>query len=189
MAGLTSFFKAIKWLWDHGDQFVPLLETLPQILHAAGEGMELAGQGAINASRLLKGGGGVPANARQAVESAADAVDSCYEQVLLVKGFIKSAGDEIDKVKVPTVEPTFVNVLGNQVVSGLTFGSSSLFGLVADALQDGATKLNLAAQQLQTQATQLHDLSDTLNDAGTDLGTLGTRLKQSGQTLQQVTGG
>lgn len=189
MAGLTSFFKAIKWLWDHGDQFAPLLETLPQILRATGEGMELAGQGAIDAGQLLKGGGGVPFNARQAVEAAADAVDSCYQQVLLVKGFIKSAGDEIDKVKVPTVEPTFVTVLGTQVVSGLTFGNASLFGPVADALQDGAGKLNLAAQQLQTQATQLHNLSDILNDAGADLGTLGTRLKQSGQTLQQVTGG
>jgi len=189
MAGLVSFFKAIKWLWDHGDQLAPLLDTLPQILHAAGAGMEMAGQGAINAGHLLEGGGGVPVNARQAVEAAADAVDSCCQQVLLVKGFVKSAGDEIDKVKVPTVEPTFVTVLGTQVVSGLTFGNASLFGLVADALQDGSSKLNLAAQQLQTQATQLHNLSDALNDAGADLGTLGTRLKQSGQTLQQVAGG
>jgi hypothetical protein len=186
MAGVTSFFKALKWLWDHGDQALPLLEILPQTLHATGAGMELAGQGAIDAGHLIRGGGGVPVNARQTVEAAADAIDSCYQQVLLVKGYIKSAGDEINDVKVPTVEPTYTEVVGVRVVDGFSFGNASLFGPVGDALKDGASKLNLAAQQLQTQATQLHNLSSALNDAGNNLGTLGTQLKQSGQALKQI---
>ena len=186
MSGIGDFIHVLGLIWERRAALVTLLEKVPDAMHATGAGMQLAGLGAIEASRALRGGAGVTPNALDALEAAAQALSDCYDQVQSVASYIEDAGKDIGDVKVPTVSATYVNIGTQKVVSGLSFGDTKLFGDVSKALKDGAGKLDDAADGLASAVTALQNLKQALSDTGSDLNTVGQKLKEGGQALQSV---
>ena len=74
---MSDFIKLLKLLWTNREQLLALLEILPGMLASAGESMDLAGNGAISASHVVRGGGGISFNARQVVDDAAEVLAKC----------------------------------------------------------------------------------------------------------------
>lgn len=177
-----GFFDVIKLLWSNW------FESLPRILKDTGNGIEAAGESAIKASYFIKGGGNVPVNACGTIAETAQVIEECYQLVRTAALLIDTSGKEIDKVKIPTVEPTFTTVVGVKVVTGINFGEARLFGTVADGLKNGAADLNNVGTKLQTAASHLRQLKNALNQTGGDLYTAGTFLKEGGQKLKQLGG-
>ncbi|MGB8218027.1 MAG: hypothetical protein WCE94_12070 [Candidatus Methanoperedens sp.] len=173
-----GLFDAIKFLWS----------DWPGILLDAGNGIETAGISAINTSYFIKGGGNVQVNACEMVDVTADAIKECYQLLENAATLIDKSGQEIDIIKVPTVSASYINILGHDVVSGLNFGNTSLFGNVATGLKNGAADLNTVGMKLQIAESHLRQLKDALNQAGTDLNTAGTALKDGGQKLKKLAG-
>ncbi len=188
---MIAFFKALCLIWKNRQQLARLFELLPPALAAAGESMQQAGQGAISAGNFIKGGGGVPVNARQVVEQAAEAIAAGKQKVDDTADFLEDAGTEIGKVKVPTVSFTTTSIpvgIGSvEVVNGITLTQASLFGLVKDALNDSAEKLRTVSTHLQTTAANLHSAAAALNDAGNGFKSVGNFLISSGSALKQIT--
>ncbi len=181
-----GFLNALKLLWS--DWLLPLLESLPKALKDAGEGIEAAGENVVKASYFIKGGGNVPVNARETVALTADVIEDCDQIIKNAAQLIKTAGEEIDKIKVPTVTASYTTVVGVSVVSGLQFGETSLFGNVASNLKNGANNLNNVAAKLHTASNNLNNLRDALNETGGDLYTVGMKLKESGEALKRLAG-
>ncbi len=188
---MIAFFKALCFIWKNRHQVARLLELLPPALAAAGESMQQAGQGAINAGNLIAGGGGVPLSARQVVDQAAEAITAGRQKVDDTADFLEDAGTEIGKVKVPTVSFTTTSIpvgIGSvEVVNGITVTQASLFGLVKNALTDSAEKLRALSTHLQATAANLHSAAATLNDAGNGFKSVGNFLDSSGGALKQIT--
>jgi len=195
MSRLSSFLKLIQLFWRHGAALAAYLPSLPQVMHAAGQGMELAGNGAVATSKVLRGGVGVPLNAKQVVAGAADAVEAAKAQLQAAADLVKEAGNTIGSIKVPTVTATYINLPipvapGDppwRVVSGVSFGETSLFGGVKTALRDSSSRIDDVADDFQGMANNLNKLSQALNDAGADLGEMGGALRNAGQALQEIT--
>lgn len=186
MSGIGDFVHVLGLIWEQRAALVTLLEKVPDAMHATGAGMEVAGQGAIEAGRALKGGTGVTTSALDALEAAAQALSDCCNQVQSVASYIEDAGKDIGDIKVPTVSPTYAYVGPQKVVSGLSFDETKLFGNVSKALKDGAGKLDDAADGLASAVTALQNLKQALSDTGGDLNTVGQELKEGGQALQAV---
>ncbi len=96
------------------------------------------------------------------------------------------AGEEIDKIAIPTVDPKFTEVVGFKVVTGLDFGTAPLVGGVSDRMRDGAGTLAVIAEDFGVVADQLKRLGVRLNDTGGDLNNLGGLLKDTGTTLTSL---
>jgi uncharacterized protein YukE len=186
MSGIGDFINVLGLIWQQRAALLALLEKMPDAMHVTGAGMQVAGQGAIEAGRALKGGTGIANSALSALETAAQALADCYAEVQSVASYFEDAGKQIGDVKVPTVAPTYVNIGAQQVMSGLTFGETKLFGNVSKALKDGADKLEDAAGKLDNTAAALRNLKAALSDAGGDLNTVGQKLKEGGQAMQAV---
>ena len=54
MSGIGDFIHVLGLIWERRAALVTLLEKVPDAMHATGAGMQLAGLGAIEASRALK---------------------------------------------------------------------------------------------------------------------------------------
>jgi hypothetical protein len=186
MSGIGEFINVLGFIWERRQALLVLLEKIPDAMRITGAGMEAAGQGAIQAGRALKGGNGTQPDALDALEATAAALTQCYQQIELVAGHIKDAGNDIGSVKVPTVEPTYAMVAGFKVVNGLEATDKALFGNIATALKDGADELEEVSDSLHDAATQLRRLKQAIEGAGGNLNTVGAKLKDGGQALKAV---
>jgi hypothetical protein len=188
MAGVGTILRAVRLIWQRGDQILPLLEVLPDTLNALGNGMEIAGEGAIAASQVIRGGGQAPVNAHQLVLNAAAAIEQCKNQIDLAAGKLDDAGEDIGDITIPTGVEVDPPPFG-QLLPVVKLVNTSLFGGVETAIKTGANRLEDVGDELQNAANNLNSFAQALDDAGGDLNTLGTVLRDSGVALQQVTSG
>ena len=196
MPSLSTFSKLLKFLWEHPDQLLHLLETLVATMNLAGQGMENAGNGAIQASRVFKGGPGVPVSASQAVEGAADAIEAAKAQIRLAADVIEDAANAIGSIKVPSLDPV-VKTLPSvfkwpdgssiKVVTGVTVTQTSAFTGVKSSLQTGSNRIDDFGDDLQATANNLHQFSSSMAAAGQDLQEMGVALRDTGLALQEAT--
>ncbi len=98
---------------------------------------------------------------------------------------MNTLGREIDKIRIPTVQPKFIDVVG-KVVGRLEFGESQLVDDAANRLQQGSARLGQIGNDLQTVASQLRELGKALDQAGKDLNGVGKQLEQGGRTLRSL---
>ncbi len=188
MAGLGNFFRLIGLMWRMGHQLLPLLENLPQTLNALGNGMEIAGSGAISTGHVIRGGDQVPINTRQIVLDVANVLENAKSEITQAADKIESAAEGIGDIKIPTGVTVSPPSFG-QVLPVVQLVESSLFGSVETAMKDGADRLDDVASELQNAVNNLNNLGQALDDAGQDLFTVGVALRDSGRDLQEVTGG
>lgn len=195
MSKLGAFMNLISFLWQHPDQLLTLLQNLVSVMHVAGQGMEVAGDGAVAASRVFTGGVGVPISAPQTLEAAADAIEEAKQQIRYAADLIDNAADTIGNIQVPTITPSYIDLpIGVQadgtpwrVVSGFTVGGTSAFGGVKTALRGSSDRIDNFGGDLQLTANNVRGLKQALTDAGNNIKDLGDALKQSGQSLQELT--
>ncbi len=181
---MIGFLRVLKVLWKLGSRLAPLFEQLPAQLPAAGRAMEAAGAVAVQTSYLLKGGGGSPINAKQMVDDIAAVIAQCNSSLQTVANYLQEATITIQSIQVPTVTGRSQNIMGHDVLVGLDFGSTSLFGNFGSQLNQAFSGLGPIKNSLGTAVTKLGNLRDALNQTGTDLDTLGTALKEGGTALQ-----
>lgn len=190
-ASAGGFINLIRFILQHPDELLALLQNMLTVMNTAGQGMEAAGNGAISASRFFTGGPGIPVSTDDAMEAAADAIEAAKSQIRQAANLIEDAATAIGDIKVPTVTPTFTTIgMGSaswRVVNGLTVGDATLFGGVEDALKDGADHMSDFGDDLQGAATALRSVGSRLNSAGEDLNEMGVALRDAGQGLQELT--
>jgi hypothetical protein len=179
LVGVLDFVK------DHGDDLLDLLKKVPEILGQAGDGLTLAGTSAVQAGGwLVDEKGGVAKFA----ETAADAIEACLEQLGRAVELLGDLGDEIDGISIPSFEPTYTEVMGFNVVTGLDIGEMSLTDQAAGKIRDGGEQLDGIASHLAGASDALRALGGKVADAGGELESVGLQLHDSGQTLTTVTG-
>ncbi len=180
--------EVVNLVWDNRDQIMELIERLPELLRETGDSIESAGSSAMNASAFLTGSRDDDSLSAKAMSDlAASALDRCYTQLQGVSSVMDKVGVELDELRIPTLEPTYTEVLGMNVVSGVEMGELQLLDNVAGRLKGGSDSLEEIGQDLKNVADQLRKLGGALNEAGGDLNNVGVKLQQSGNTLRSMT--
>ncbi len=184
MASLGGFWRALKALWQWGDQLAPLLEDLPRSLATAGQALKMGGTGAVHAGQALDGA--AAANMQQMIEAVAGAVSLCNQELSAVAGQLDAAGHLLQQVAIPVIEPTTTRILGVEVVTGFRPATVQPFEPVNHELETAAASLRSAGRALGTSATHLRTLRTVLQGAGQDLDRLGQALQQGGEALMAL---
>lgn len=181
-----KMMEVVNLVWNNREKIMDLIERLPQILKDTGDGIESAGDGALNASALLLGTNEKP-GAQKIAELAADALDRCQVEIDRAAEIMSKFGEEIDDIRIPSLKPEFREVMGFNVITGLDMGENKLVDNAADRMKGGADRLEDIGQDLKNVAAHLRDLGGTLTDTGQGLNNVGEKLKESGGTLRSVT--
>ena len=180
-----KIIDSANFVWDHKDEIANLVSKLPELLESTGKTMDAAGSSAVKAAGLLTGEGD-GASVGSLAAGAAGALTRAQEQVESAASLLARIGDDVDKLKVPTVEPKFTEVMGFDLVSGIEFGELSLIDEAADKLKDGSGTMTELGKDLANVAEQLRTLGEKVTDAGKDLDEVGSKLSDSGQTLAGI---
>lgn len=177
----------IQWFGRYKDRVVSMVKDLPDLIATAGGGMGTAGDSAQKAAAFLVGGGdGI--SAKELTEIAAKALATCREELGNVRDLIAHLGDEIDDLRIPTVEAKFAEIGGIRVIKGIDIGESKLTDQAADRLRQGAERLTSISDALDTVSGHLSTLGGKVTEAGESLGTAGEYLTRSGAQLQSLMG-
>ena len=153
---MSEFLQLLSFLWTNRQQLLQLLQALPDILEAAGESMETAGEGAIEASKFIRGNGTGGLNARSVFISGASAIEDIRSQVDNVKEEIDSLAD------------------------------NPFFFTVKAPMQDFGKRVDDVSTEIQKIADNLTDVSSALNSSGLGLKKLGQQLVAAGTQFKQV---
>ena len=183
MGSFSGFWRTLKALWAWGDQLAPFLETMPRNLAAAGDAMVIGGEGAVRAGQAFSGA--AAASMQQMLEAVAAAVATCNQELDAVAGQLESAGNFLNQVAIPVIEPTTTKILGIDVVTGLKPTTMRPFGVVDHELEAAAGSLRDAGHALDASAAYLRSLRTTMQGAGEELDRLGKKLQEGGQALQR----
>ena len=181
-----SITEVIEFFGENKDAILGIIRELPDLLSKTGNGIAKAGESAVAASAFLLGTDDEEGAVTEITDFAADALARCVEQLDNAVGLMKNAGDEIAKIGIPTIDPTFTEVVGFKVVTGLDFGTSPIAGGVSEKMHDGASNLASIAEDFGVVADQLKKLGLRLNDTGGDLNNVGGMLKETGTTLTSL---
>ena len=95
-------------------------------------------------------------------------------------------GKEIDDITIPNVIPSYTEVMGFNVVSGIEFGEANLVDDAADRLKRGSDRLEDIGSEFRQVAEQMRLLGKKLTDAGGDLNEVGGQLRKSGVVLHDL---
>ena len=175
----------IDFVREHGDDLLDLLKKVPEILGQAGDGLSSAGQSAVQAGTwLVDEKGGVA----QFADLAADAIEACLDQLGAATSLIGDLSDEIDKLSIPSLSPTYTEVMGFNVITGIDIGEVALVDQATDRLRDGTDQIQAIAGNLGDVAGNLRDLGVKVADAGDELQSVGVQLHDSGQTPTTISG-
>ena len=176
-----SIQEVIEFFGENKDAIVGVIRELPDLLATTGNGIAKAGESAIAASSFLVGGGDDDEDGaiQDITEFAADALARCVDQLGSAVGVLTRAGEEIDKIALPTIDPQFTEVVGFKVISGLDFGTAPIAEGISDRMRDGAENLSSIADDFGVVADQLKKLGARLNDTGGDLNNVGGLLQEN----------
>ena len=180
-----KIMEAVNFIWENRENILQLIETLPQLLRDTGDTIESAGESAMKASVFLNGNEDIP-SASELSELAATALQRCYEEINTAAEIMNTFGDEIDDIRIPSVQPKYIEVLNMKVVGGLEFGESQLLDNAANRLQNGSDRLAEIGKDLNSVAEHLRSLGGALTDAGKDLNDVGVKLTESGGVLRSL---
>ena len=181
---MDKLLEVVNLVWNNRDKIMDLVERLPELLDETGNTIESAGESAMNAAVFLTGGKDDTPSAGEVSEMAAKALDGCYRELRSVSRMLDRFGKELDDIRIPSLEPKYVEVMGIDVIGGLDFGESELFDNAADRLKGGSDRLDDISNDLRNVAKHLRNLGGALTDTGNDLNNVGVKLTQSGQTLR-----
>lgn len=181
---MEKVMEVVNLVWNNREKFMDLIENLPEMLKNTGENIESAGESAVNASVFLMGDKKDGPSAGKMSEMAAGALERCFEEIQQASKVMAVLGKELDDIKIPSVKPKYIELMGKRVLGGIDFDEDGLFDNPAKRLQDGAGRLNDIGKDLGEVAKNMRQLGGMLTDTGKDLNNVGEKLKSSGATLR-----
>ncbi len=183
---LDKVREVINLVWNNREKFIDLIDNLPTLLDDTGESIESAGASAMKASVFLSGDKKGSPSAGDLSDIAAKALDRCYTELNQAAKLMDSLGRDLDKVRIPSFKPTYSEVLGHKLMSGIDFGEEGLLDNAADRLKDGSDRLEAIGKDLRLVSGNLRELGGVLTDTGKDLNNVGVQLKKSGGQLRSL---
>jgi hypothetical protein len=193
---MTAFFKLVSLFWTNADQMVKLMDVMISKLPEAGHAMVASGAFMAATADSLRGGSSTPFNARQAVNAAADALEAGNVKIQTVAGKVKQVKDEINKIKVPSIESeskqfdvfgiaTFLHTDNINQIKNLN-SNNTPFTTAATALGLAETTLTEFGAKLTEAKVNLDGLANALNQMGSDLQESGNALISVGRIFEEV---
>lgn len=183
---MEKVMAVVNLVWNNREKFIDLLENLPKLLQETGESIESAGASAMKASVFLSGDDKGSPSAGEMSNMAATALDRCYKEINAAAKIMANLGDDLDRVRIPSFKPKYMEVMGHRVMSGLDLGEEGLLDNAAGKLNDGSERLSSIGKDLRLVAQNLREMGSMLTDTGKDLNDVGVQLKQSGSTLRSL---
>lgn len=183
-----DFDRLMRVLRDLPDDAIGMIGQLPGLLRTVGQGLAEAGEQAGRAGRALVGDGG-DGGARKTLATGAKTMGSAKGQLDKAAKLLNGIADELGGIGIPSIEPTYREIAGFKVVSGVDIGSTKLLDGPAKKLAEGAATVSGVAGDLDSLAGTLDELSDILGTVGDALSGLGQRLSGSGGQVRTLLGG
>jgi hypothetical protein len=187
---MASFFHLLKILWKRRSDLIEFLDLLPQLLKDAGEGIEAAGKSSKTFGSYMRGGSGVPVNARQIMAETADCINTSQQLLLNAANVINTAGSQINQVKIPVLDVTYTDINFGittwKVVGSIGIEEKRLFQPVSTALSNSSTELKNMRLSLKNAADQLTELSKWFDSAGKEMNEVGDTLIDGGRALKRL---
>ncbi|WP_420630796.1 hypothetical protein [Candidatus Leptofilum sp.] len=183
---MKKLVEVVNLVWNNREKFIDLVENLPTLLDNTGSSIESAGTSAVKASAFLSGDKKGSPSAGEVSKIAATALDRCQDELAEAAKIMASLGKQLDAVRIPSVKPKYIEVLGSRVVSGLEFGEEGILDNAADKLTDGSSRLKQIGVDLRLVSKNLRELGGALTETGKDLNNVGLQLKESGGTLRSL---
>lgn len=148
------------------------------------------------ASAQIKNFGNALADNRQIVQTIAamstglDAIRNLLGPVNTALTFISNT---LGAITIPTVNFTFTNVVGIQVINGITIGSRTPFTSTATKFATMATSVTELRQSLRTMVTSLNSLRTSMPtiqrnilDGASELNSAGDLINATGEAMIQT---
>ena len=177
---------AVRFVREHGDDLVALAARLPALLAAAAEGLAGAGADARAAAAFLTGEAG-KGGVKALAELAGDALEQCRTELAAARGLLDDLGGELDRVPIPSVRPTYSDVLGHKLITGLELADSKLLEQAGKRVREGAARFDGVGEQLAKVADQLREIGDLVERAGHGLAGTAAKLESGGKSLAGFT--
>lgn len=188
---MQKVVEVVNLVWNNREKIMDLIENLPALLQDTGKSIESAGESAMKASLFLagaqKGAGKDAPSAGELSVLAATALDRCYKEISAAAKIMEGLGQELDDVRIPSVRPKYIELMGSKVIGGLEIGEEGLLDKAATRVKSGSARLHEIGNDLQAVSKNMRDLGGVLTDAGKDLNNVGVQLKQSGGKLRSLT--
>lgn len=183
---------AVAFVREHGDDLVALAGRLPELLGSVAEFLTGAADDARSAAAFLTGdaaaGKAVEAGGVKALAAlAGDALDTARRELAAARGLLDRLGDELAEVPVPSVRPTYSEVLGHRIVTGLDVGEGRLLGPASSRVREGAERFDGVGEQLAAVADLLRGIGGLVDRAGQGLADTAGKLEQGGKRLAALT--
>jgi hypothetical protein len=182
---MEKLVEVVNLVWNNREKIMDLIERLPEMLETTGDNIESAGESAVNASLFLMGDEkkDSPSAGSMSV-MAAGALERCYKEIQAASKVMESLGEELDAVRIPSVKPKYIELMGNRVIGGIDFDEKGLLDDPANRLKDGSDRLQDIGKDLFEVAKNMRELGGMLTETGKDLNNVGVQLKKSGTTLR-----
>ena len=177
---------AVRFVREHGDDLVALAARLPALLAEAAEGLAGAGADARSAAAFLTGDGG-KGGVKALAELAGDALQKCREELTAARGLLDDLGGELDRVPIPSVRPTYSDVLGHKLITGLDLTDGRLLEQAGKQVREGAARFDGVGEQLAKVADQLREIGALVERAGHGLAGTAAKLESGGKSLATLT--
>lgn len=182
--------SAVGFVREHGDDLVRLAGALPALLGSVSEFLTGAADDARSAAGFLTGEGakGADGGVKALAALAGEALDTCRTELASARDLLDKLGDELAAVPIPSVRPTYSEVLGHKLVTGLDLGEGRLLEAASRRLRDGAERFDGVGEELAKVADVLRRIGGLVDDAGQGLASTAAKLERGGKALGGLTG-
>ena len=190
---------AARFVRDHGDDLVSALGKLPQLFASAADYLGGAAQDARAAASFLTGeahvaggaagqaaagpdpagGGGV----KSLADVAGQALERCRDELATARGMLDRLGAELEGVPIPSVTPTYSEVLGHKIVTGLDVGEGRLLASASEQIRHGAERFAGVGDELAKVAVLLRRIGGLVDQAGHGLADTAGKLEDGARSL------
>ena len=182
---MEKLMAVVNLVWNNREKLMDLIERLPEMLENTGTNIESAGDSAVKASLFLMGDPtNQSASAGMMSVKAAGALDRCFKEIQAAAKVMESLGEELDAIRIPSVKPKYIELMGNRVIGGIDFDEKGLLDRPAARLKVGSERLEDIGKDLKEVAANMRELGGMLTETGKDLNNVGIQLKKSGSNLR-----
>ena len=181
---------AVGFVREHGDDLVRLAGKLPELLGSVSEFLTEAAGDARSAAGFLTGEGahGADGGVKALAALAGAALDACRTELASARDLLDKLGDDLAGVPIPSVKPTYSEVLGHKLVTGLDLGEGRLLESASRRVRDGAERFDGVGAELAKVADLLRRIGGLVDDAGQGLASTAAKLERGGKALGGLTG-
>jgi hypothetical protein len=185
--------SAVTFVREHGDDLLDLVSRLPQLLAAAANALGEAAGDTRSAAIFLTGGDGSPAapaegaGVKALAHLAGEALDACRRELGSARQMLDGLAAELEGVPIPSVVPSYSEIMGHKIITGLDLGDGKLLTPASQRLKDGAARFEGVGDQLAAVAEHLRSIGGLVDRAGEGLARTADKLESGGSALARFT--